>query len=121
MKSLKLFFVTIIVLTTALFAVACNAPISIPENKEDAIIKLETAGYSVKELETEEDGIIDMITAYKQDGDSYAGLMAIWFEDEDSAILYEESWTDSRYQVKKRYSNLVIYGTKQGVKDFEKG
>lgn len=121
MKSLKLFFVTIIVLTTALFAVACNAPISIPENKEDAIIKLETAGYSVKELETEEEGIIDMITAYKQDGDSYAGLMAVWFENEEFAIAYEESWTDSRYQVKKRYSNLVIYGTKQGVKDFEKG
>lgn len=119
MKAFRFLFVTLLIIASVLFSVGCDEPKQIPATKEEAVLKLETAGYEITEAFLP-DGAIYAITAYMKDDEGYAGLMAIWFESEDLAVEYYESWNDSRYQQKAVHGVLVYYGTERAVKDFEK-
>ncbi len=120
MRTFRLIIFLLTLISFTFLAFGCKEPVSIPESKESAVLKLETVGYLVTELSLEEDGVTGAINASKKEGSNYDGIMIIWFEDENTAIEYEKDWVDSKYQVKKRYGVLVYYGTERAVKDFEK-
>ncbi len=101
-------------------AFGCEEPVSIPSTKEEAVLKLETAGYKMTDVSIEEEGVISMITAYKQEENGYSAIMVIWFENETLAKEYEKDWIDSKYEIKKISGSMIYYGTEKAVKDFEK-
>ncbi len=101
-------------------AVGCEEPVSIPSTKEEAVLKLETAGYKITDVSLKEEGVLSTITAYRQEENAYSAIMVIWFENETFAKEYEKDWVDSKYDIKKISGSMIYYGTEKAVKDFEK-
>lgn len=120
MKVFRLILFLLITISFTFLAVACEDPISIPSTKEEAVLKLETAGYEITEITIEEEGVLSAFTAYRENDAGYSGIMVIWFENETFAEEYEKDWVDSRYQVKKKQGAILYYGTKTAINDFEK-
>ena len=121
MKSLKLFFITLFILSISIFTVACgDGDISVPTTIDSAVSKLENAGYEVTVAVSLPEGVTEALTAYKSSSNGYEGIIVLWFASGEEAEEYSKDWTDSRYQVKKAFGNMAYYGTEGAIKDFEK-
>ena len=112
-KTSKLLSLILILITTVFVFTAC-----VPSDIESAKVKMEDAGYFVKDYTGYEkgEGVIGAITAISVSD----GIIALYFNSSQEAKDYADGWYDSKFAQVEYEGRWAFAGTKKAIEDFKK-